>query len=290
MATTGGSSDARGVTRNDTPVVAITALLHQLLGTDDAEARQTNGSRLTPAVRAGAAELPSATFDGFMAALACLADDEPAALSTVFWRAATALQPARGERRWTDRHHPHGDRRRIPDVATELRRDIRRLEQETFESSTAQTTAAAVPHASMRSASQWALAACALAMLVLGVGAALPRSTPAVEAPAVDMPGPALAPEPASAPEPALAPEPAPVAVLPAAATLSAVAPEEAAAPVEPRPSRASTAPRRTRQARATQTTHTEQRRRRDHSRRTLAMFPGGPRGFVWAADTHQEE
>jgi hypothetical protein len=115
----------------------LSALLGRLLGINEGMPRQRipGGLLITMSGRLGSLPLPSATADGFRAALSRFADENPETLRAVYWRSATrryrelpgspqaAVQPRQRDRR-----------RRTNQQVAELRRSIRALEQQLFES------------------------------------------------------------------------------------------------------------------------------------------------------------
>jgi hypothetical protein len=116
---------------------ALAALLGKLLGIDGADTVRRpipGGLLIIMAGRLGQTELPSATTKGFCAALARFADDDPALLSGIFWRAATRSRFAATRRRGDGRDHFVPERRCQPPAISVLRREIRALEQRVFES------------------------------------------------------------------------------------------------------------------------------------------------------------
>ena len=95
----------------------LAALLGQLLGIDKAERLRRpipGGLLVLIAGRLGQTELPSATPEGFRAALTRFAADDPALLSGIFWRVATASRLTGSRRRGGTRDHPVTERRGQP--------------------------------------------------------------------------------------------------------------------------------------------------------------------------------
>ena len=131
----------------DPPVhgaLTLSAILGHLLGLDeqDAPAQHIPGGLLiTIAGRLGPLELPSSREDGFRSALLRFADDDPAVLVRVFDRivqARTAAGPEAAQSRGSKiRRGP--ERRRQPPAVAALRRAVRELERQTFESRIAGT-------------------------------------------------------------------------------------------------------------------------------------------------------
>jgi hypothetical protein len=124
--------------------LTLSAILGHLLGLDeqDAPAQHIPGGLLiTIAGRLGPLELPSSREDGFRSALLRFADDDPAVLVRVFDRivgARAAAGPEVAQSRGSKvRRGP--ERRKQPPAVAALRRAVRELERQTFESRTVGT-------------------------------------------------------------------------------------------------------------------------------------------------------
>ena len=146
-------------------VRALAELLGQLLGVDDDRPRHVipGGLLITMSGQLGHLELPSSTLSGFQAALGRFADNDPDALRTVYWRAASRRRPkpsvaatVRGRRR---------ERRRLGTHVSELRRSIRTLERQVFEAASAP---APRPHPRQFRYVSGAIAAVVLAVMATG--------------------------------------------------------------------------------------------------------------------------
>jgi hypothetical protein len=114
---------------------ALSHLLAQLLRINDDAPRQPlpGGLLITISGRLGNLELPSATAEGFRAALARFADDTPHALRGIYWRTMTARSKESRPHRRSASPTRYKDRRATNAQVNELRRSIRKLEQHVFE-------------------------------------------------------------------------------------------------------------------------------------------------------------
>jgi hypothetical protein len=153
-------------------------------------------TRITTPLAVPESAAPERSVESFRAALSRFGDDDPVLLAAVFDRAAGTMQRSLAQRPLTQRpvatrrhrdvsapaHVP--DRRHVPDAVTELRRDLRELEQQAYEGrpremSGAQLPVTVTPTAPPRHrlGPSWLAAACAVAV-VLGVGIAAVTGRP----------------------------------------------------------------------------------------------------------------
>jgi hypothetical protein len=111
---------------------ALAALLARLLGIDRDSPRPPIPGGLLIAIsgRLGNLNLPSATPEGFRAALARFADEDDATMRSVYWRSVTTARSGGRQRRVGPARI---ERRAMAEQVSELRRGIRALEQRVFE-------------------------------------------------------------------------------------------------------------------------------------------------------------
>ena len=130
---------SRPFTGENSGAASLSSLLSRLLGLDEAEPPRQDvpgGLLITIAGRLGSMDLPAATDDGFRTALGRFADDDYSKIvAQVFSRTASARHPAadRSSRERRAAVIPSPDRRRQPQIVTDLRLAIRELEHELFQ-------------------------------------------------------------------------------------------------------------------------------------------------------------
>jgi hypothetical protein len=131
---------------------SLSGLLGQLLGIDEHEAPRQHvpgGLLMTIAGRVGSVELPSSREDGFRSALLRFADEDPGVLLRVFDRIVTARKfdaDANTQSAGSASKVRRGpERRRQPAAVAALRRAVRDLERQTFETRAVNTRARVAP-------------------------------------------------------------------------------------------------------------------------------------------------
>jgi hypothetical protein len=165
----------------------LSALLGHLLGLDDRDAPRHHvpgGLLITIAGRLGALDLPSAREDGFMDALTRFADADPDIVLKVSQRVRAARKVVGFEEgRMTEPRKRRGlERRRQPPAVTALRRAVRDLERQTFETRALVARARRHQLATRRRLTQAAVAVAVFALAIAGflVGRPLTPTTESV--------------------------------------------------------------------------------------------------------------
>jgi hypothetical protein len=115
---------------------ALSMLLGKLLAIDEPGAPRRpipGGLMLTLAGRVGQVALPTATAEGFRAALLRFTDENPETLVALYQRAAASPLARTARPKPAERRRPRfGERRATPEQLHELRRSVRTLEEQVF--------------------------------------------------------------------------------------------------------------------------------------------------------------